>query len=141
MPESKNLPRQLDHVHKQYSGKGKMFAINTAMMINKQKHIITTSNSREGSCYDLTVLNQGLPEFGKWTDRMIAGKRIPSDSRIRLNLDRGYTRIQNYLRGVNTKIPHKKPKGKKLTATKKAQNKAHNKRRVPVENVFAHVKN
>ncbi len=134
-------PEDKEEQKKQYSGKGKMFAINTAMMINKQNYILAISDSREGSCHDLTVLNQGLPEFGKWTDRMMTGKRIPSDSRIRLNLDRGYTGIQNYLRGVTAKIPHKKPKGKKLTATKKAQNKAHNKRRVPVENVFAHVKN
>ena len=134
-------PEDKEEQKKQYSGKGKMFAINTAMMINKQNYILAISDSREGSCHDLTVLNQGLPEFGKWTDRMVTGKRIPSDSRIRLNLDRGYTGIQNYLRGVNAKIPHKKPKGKKLIATKKAQNKAHNKRRVPVENVFAHVKN
>ena len=134
-------PEDKEEQNKQYSGKGKMFAINTAMMINKQNYILAISDSREGSCHDLTVLNQGLPDFGKWTDRMVTGKRIPSDSRIRLNLDRGYTGIQNYLRGVTAKIPHKKPKGKKLTATKKAQNKAHNKRRVPVENVFAHVKN
>ncbi len=134
-------PEDKEEQKKQYSGKGKMFAINTAMMINKQNYILAISDSREGSCHDLTVLNQGLPDFGKWTDRMVTGKRIPSDSRIRLNLDRGYTGIQNYLRGVTAKIPHKKPKGKKLTATKKAQNKAHNKRRVPVENVFAHVKN
>ena len=70
--------------------------------------------------------------------RMINGKR---DHRIRLNLDGGYMGIQDYLLGVTAKVPHKKPKGGKLTATKKAQNKAHSKRRVPVENVFAHVKN
>ena len=134
-------PEDKDKQKKQYSGKGKMFATNTAMMINKQNYIIGISDSREGSCHDLTVLTQGLPDFGKWTDRMINGKRIPSDHRIRLNLDGGYVGIQNYLLGVNAKIPHKKPKGKKLSATKKAQNKAHSKRRVPVENVFAHVKN
>ena len=134
-------PEDKDEQKKQYSGKGKMFATNTAMMINKQNYIIGISDSREGSCHDLTVLTQGLPDFGKWTDRMINGKRIPSDHRIRLNLDGGYVEIQNYLLGVNAKIPHKKPKGKKLSATKKAQNKAHSKRRVPVENVFAHVKN
>ena len=56
--------------------------------------------------------------------------RIPSDHRIRLNLDGGYMGIQDYLLGVTAKVPHKKPKGGKLTATKKAQNKAHSKRRV-----------
>ena len=134
-------PEDEDEQKRQYSGKGKMFAINTAMMINRQNYIIGISDSREGSCHDLTVLTQGLPDFGKWTDRMINGKRIPSDHRIRLNLDWGYMGIQDYLLGVTAKVPHKKPKGGKLTATKKAQNKAHSKRRVPVENVFAHVKN
>ncbi len=69
-----------------------MFAISTAMMINKQNYILAISDSREESCHDLTVLIQGLPEFGKWTDRMMTGKRIPFDRRICLNLDRGYTR-------------------------------------------------
>ena len=112
-------PEDKEEQKKQYSGKGKMFAINTAMMINKQNYILAISDSREGSCHDLTVLNQGLPEFGKWTDRMVTGKRIPSDSRIRLNLDRGYTGIQNYLRGVTAKIRTKNPRAKSLPPPKR----------------------
>ena len=52
-----------------------------------------------GSCHDLTVLTQGLPDFGKWTDRMINGKRIPSDHRIRLNLDGGYVEYRTIFLG------------------------------------------
>ena len=56
-------PEDEDEQKRQYSGKGKMFAINTAMMINRQNYIIGISDSREGSCHDLTVLTQGLPDF------------------------------------------------------------------------------
>ena len=72
---------------------------------------------------------------------MVSGERIPGNHRIRLNGDGGYTGIQDYLLGITAKLPHKKPKGSELTATQKAQNKAHSKKRVSVEHVLAHVKN
>ena len=134
-------PEDKDERKKQYSGKKKMFAISTTALINKDNYIIGTSDSREGSCHDGIVLTEGMPDFGKWTDRMIDGKRIPKDFRIRLNLDGVYAGIQNYLLGVNARIPYKKPKNGELTKTQKKFNKAHSRRRVPVENTFAHVKN
>ncbi len=80
-------------------------------MINKYRHIIGISDSREGSCHDLKVLTEGMPDFGKWADRMISGERIPKAHRIRLNADSGYMGIQNYFLGITAKPPHKKPKG------------------------------
>ncbi len=123
-----------------YSGNDKMPIIRTAMILNRQKHIIAISDSQEVSYRDLTGPIQGLPEFGKWTQRLTEGKRIPSDRRVRLNLDGGYVGIQNYLLGVNTTL-HKTPKDKESTATKNTQNKEHTKRCIPAEKVFAHVKN
>lgn len=130
-----------DEQKKQYSGKAKMFAISTGIFVNKYNYIIGITDSREGSCHDINVLTRGLPDFGEWLERMISGEKIPKSRRIRLLADGGYAGLKDYLLGVTAKIPHKKPKGGKLTATQKAQNRAHSRKRVRVENVFAHIKN
>ncbi len=125
-----------------YSGNDKMPIIRTAMILNRQKYIIAISDSQEVRYDDPTWQTQGLPNFGKWTQRLTEGKRIPSDRRVRLNLDGGYVGIQNYLLGVNTKIPYNTPEDKEITSsTKNTQNKAHTKRCIPAEKVFEHVKN
>ena len=138
---AKARPADKDERKKQYSGKKKTFAISTAMLINKDRYIVGISDSREGSCHDLKVLTEGLPDFGKWLDYMTGDKDVPDTHRIRLNADGGYIGIEQYLAGITAKLPYKKPKGGELTSTQKALNKAHSRRRVPVEHVFAHVKN
>ena len=125
----------------QYSGKKKRFAISTAMLINKKNYIVGISDSREGSCHDLSVLTQGLPNFGRWTDRMIDGSSMPDEHRIHLKADGGYAGIRNCLPGICCRLPHKKPRNGELTETQKAQNKAHSQSRIHIENVFAHIKN
>ncbi len=87
------------------------------------------------------VMTQNMPDFGEWSDRMIQGQRIPDAHHIQFVADSGYAGIQDYLQGINAMLPYKKPRGGEITATQKAQNKAHSSKRISVEHVFAHVKN
>ena len=134
-------PEDKDEQIKQHSDKKKEFAISATILLNKNRYIVGIVDSRGGNCHGLTVLTQRLPDFGKWMDMMISGEHIPETRRIRLNLDDGHAEIESYLHKVNAKITYKKSKGGELVSTQKKSNESDSRKRVPVENVFEHIKN
>ena len=81
-----------------------------------------------------------MPDFGRWLNKMQYGE-TPKAERIQVVGDSGYQGLSRYFAGIDERVPYKKPKNKELSKTKRVYNKAHSKRRVKVENVFAHVKN
>ena len=133
-------PQNSSEQKKQYSGKGKMFAISTTALINKHGYVVGITDSREGSCHDIRIFRENMPDFGTWLDKM-QDSGTPKAERIQIIGDSGYQGLSKYFAGTDERVPYKKPKNKELSKTKRAYNKTHYTRRIKIENVFAHVKN
>ena len=43
-----------------------MFAISTTAIINKKGYVVGITDSREGSCHDMTIFRENIPDFGVW---------------------------------------------------------------------------
>ncbi len=69
-----------------------------------------------------------------------ARQQTPEEERIQVIGDGRYQGLSRYFAGTDERTSYKKPKNKELSKTKNAYNKAHSKKRIKVESVFAHVK-
>jgi len=108
-----------------YSGKKNRHTRKHLAGVDKSKRVLVLSPAREGKLHDKRFHDQedisgGIPE------------EIP------ILLDLGFQGVQKQY--VNIHLPHKKPKGGKLTTEQKQENKQLSRERVRCENAFAGVK-
>jgi hypothetical protein len=117
----KDPERQKTH----YSGKKKRHTRKHLAGVDQKKQILVLSKAREGRVHDKRCHDEDD----------IAGS-IPES--IPIEVDLGFQGLQNEYE--NIRIPHKKPKGRKLTCKHKRENRALSRSRVLCENAFAGVK-
>jgi hypothetical protein len=117
----KDPERQKTH----YSGKKKRHTRKHLAGVDQKKRILVLSKAREGRVHDKRCHDEDD----------IAGS-IPES--IPIEVDLGFQGLQNEYE--NIRIPHKKPKGRKLTCKHKRENRALSRSRVLCENAFAGVK-
>ena len=118
-PKKKTKNRKNKQKH-WYSGKKKRHTIKTQLVVNKNKKII---------CLDFSN--------GKKHDFQLF-KESKVHTKVKILADTGYLGINKIQK--NSEIPHKKPKGGKLTTEQKTENKKLSSIRIFVENVIACVK-
>ena len=107
---------------KYYSGKKKRHTQKFEIAMTAKGKIINVSSTEPGRRHDLRIRQRGSP--------------TPSAAKKYVDLGyQGWQKDSN-----NVELPHKKPKGGKLTAEQKAENRQHSKIRVYVEHKFAQFK-
>ena len=121
IPRPKNRKKRKTH----YSGKKKKHTLKTQFLTNKKGLIIHKTRCNPGSKHDYAIFKETKPS-------------IPPD--IEGLLDSGYQGIQKDFPELKTRIPAKKPKGKKLTKKQKKHNKQLSKERVAIEHVIGKIK-
>ena len=65
-----------------------MFAISTTAIINKKGYVVGITQSKEGSCHDMRIFRENVPDFGRWLNKIQDGKT--SKERIQIVEDSGY---------------------------------------------------
>lgn len=108
-----------------YSGKKHRHTRKHLAGVDRDKRVLILTQAREGKLHD--------KKFHDETD--FAGG-IPDE--IPILVDLGFQGVQKQY--VNIQLPHKKPRGKELTATQKEENQQLSRERVKCENAFAGVK-
>jgi len=121
IPRPKNKKRRKTH----YSGKKKKHTVKTQLLTNKKGLIIHKTKHVAGRVHDYELWKRTHPS-------------IPPD--VELEGDSGYQGIQKDFSELKTRIPVKKPNGKKLTKKQKKHNKQLSKERVVVEHAIGKVK-
>ncbi len=107
-----------------YSGKKKRHTRKHLAAVDATKRVLVLSKAREGKLHD--------KRFHDEDD--IAGS--VSDA-IPIEVDLGFLGLQKEYNNIH--LPHKKPRGKALSATQKEENRALSQSRVVCENAFAGV--
>lgn len=118
-------PTDPDKQKTHYSGKKKRHTRKHLVGVDQKKRVLVLSKAREGRVHDKKCHDEDD----------IAGS-IPES--IPIEVDLGFQGLQNEYE--NIRIPHKKPKGGKLTRKHKRENRALSSSRVLCENAFAGVK-
>ncbi len=108
-----------------YSGKKKRHTRNHVGAVAPDKRILILTEAYPGKRHDKGILNDE-----EWV------QYIPDE--VKIQADLGFEGLQNEY--VNVEIPHKKPKGGKLTDEQKEENRALASERVVCEHSFAGVK-
>jgi hypothetical protein len=108
-----------------YSGKKRRHTRKHLAAVDQRKRVLVLSKAREGKLHD--------KKFHDEDD--IAGS-VPDE--IPIELDLGFLGVHKQY--DNIRIPHKKPRGGKLSAEQKAENRALSQSRVICEHAFAGVK-
>ena len=126
--QRRNRPQDKDKRKKVYSGKKKMFANKTQILIDENNRIVDVSQKYDGAIHDKKIFNLDN-----------TASRIPSHSSCLGDL--GYLGIPKEYPELNILLPHKKSKcQKELTKEQKEFNKQHAKKRVRIENVIGRKK-
>lgn len=113
---------------KRYSGKKKAHTRKNTVICDENKRIILVSPTKEGKIHDLAQLK-----------KIEVLDNIPKH--VSLWVDKGYQGIPKYLKNNNQiMIPHKKPKGKNLTAQQKQENSVISGIRIVVEHAIGGIK-
>ncbi len=86
-----------------------MFAISTTALTNKHGYVVGITQFREGSCHDITVFGENMPDFGKWLDRMQDNETL-KEKRIQVVGDSIHQGLKKYFAGVDERVPYRKPK-------------------------------
>lgn len=121
-------PQKAKIQRKRYSGKKKTHTRKNTIVANEKRKILFLSKTREGRLHDIKQLK-----------KTCALEHIPKD--ITLWVDKAYVGIQDSLKRNNpVMIPHKKPKGKTLTAAQKKENKLISGIRIVVEHAINGIK-
>jgi hypothetical protein len=118
-------PKDSEKQKSHYSGKKKRHTRKHTLLTTPDKQIIVLTPAREGKVHDKRQLaEEELVEF------------IPNE--VSLLGDLGYQGLQNEF--VNIHLPHKKPKGKELTAEQKEENRVFSGERVLCEHAIGGMK-
>ena len=115
-------PKDKKNRKKYYSGKKKHHTQKVEISITDKGKILNISKSKPGKVHDIQIRR--------------GSDKLPPDAKKYGDL--GYQGWQKESKGVH--LPHKKPKGGKLTAQQKLENKNHSKIRIAVEHKFAQLK-
>ncbi len=118
-------PKDNDKQKRHYSGKKKRHTCKHTVMTTPDKQIIVLTEAREGKVHDKRQLAE---------EELI--EHIPDE--VAISGDLGYQGLQNEF--VNIHLPHKKPKGKELTAEQKRENRAFSGKRVKCEHAIGGMK-
>ena len=121
IPRPKNKKKR----RKYYSGKKKRHAVKTQIVVNKKGIILDNSKHHEGKKHDYSIFKEETPE-------------VPKD--VELGGDLGYEGMKRDFADMKTKIPHKKPKGGKLSKKQKRFNKKFSRERIVVEHAIRKIK-
>ncbi len=108
-----------------YSGKKRRHTRTHLAAVAPNKKILILSKAKNGKAHDKGVLNEE-----KW------GESIPDE--VKIQGDLGFQGLQKEF--VNVEIPHKKPKGGKLSDKQKEENRELASERVVCEHAFAGIK-
>ena len=122
-----------------YSGKKKIFSLNTTVIINRDGLIIAIGIPREGSTHDLAMLRDEKIDFGKQLGK-IYDSDTPSHQRVTVYVDRGYVGVEQLLAGAIIKRPSRKPPNGEITPKQKLENKKISRTRIRVEHVIGTMK-
>jgi hypothetical protein len=115
-------PKNNSDRKKYYSGKKKRHTQKVELVMKRSGEIINVSSSEPGRKHDFRIRKES--------------NALPKDPPKYVDL--GYQGLAHICK--NVLLPFKKPKGGKLTAEKKAYNKAHSRIRIDVEHKFAEIK-
>jgi len=105
-----------------YSGKKKRHTLKVEMVMGSDGEIINVSKSSPGRQHDFSMRKEGDP-LPTLPDKYA---------------DLGYTGLDKLAKNVH--LPFKKPKGGRLTAKQKTQNRDHSRLRIAVEHKFSELK-
>lgn len=120
--------RPKNNQEKYYSGKKKHHTVKNQLVVSPDtKKILAVSDTREGTIHDKKIFDQD-PLF----------LHLPEDSTGMADL--GYQAAENINPHLKMILPQKKPPGKDLTETEKANNKAISQIRVKVEHPLSYLK-
>lgn len=108
-----------------YSGKKKRHTVKTQLITNKEGVIIDITGHEPGRKHDYEIFKRKHPP-------------LPPDAE--LNADSGFRGIEKDFPSLKSKIPVKKPRGKKLEKREKRHNRNLNRERVVVEHVIGRMK-
>lgn len=108
-----------------YSGKKRRHTRKHLAAVDQHQRVLVLSKSREGKLHDKKLHDE----------EDMAGS-VPEE--IPIEVDLGFLGLHKQY--DNIRIPHKKPKGGKLTEQQKADNRVLSQSRVICENAFAGVK-
>ena len=126
--QRQNRPKDKDKRKKIYSGKKKMFALKTQVIVDKKTRILNVSDSYYGSVHDKKIF-----------DAEATIEKIPNYSTLLGDL--GYLGIQKEHPDKNIILPHKKNKGQKeLSIEQKKFNQEHASDRIIVEHAIGKMK-
>ena len=117
----KNNESQKEH----YSGKKKRHTRKHITGSTPDKRVIILTKARGGKIHDKRQL-----------DEEVLVEYLPDD--VDIEADLGFQGLQNEYEGVL--LPHKKPKGKELSALQKMQNREFSRQRVKCEHAHAGIK-
>jgi hypothetical protein len=118
-------PKDNDKQNRHYSGKKKRHTRKHTVMTTPDKQIIVLSLAREGKVHDKRQLAE---------EKLI--DQIPDEVAISGDLE--YQGLQNEF--VNIHLPHKKRKGKELSAEQKEENRVFSRERVKCEHAIGGMK-
>ncbi|ACC80591.1 transposase, IS4 family protein [Nostoc punctiforme PCC 73102] len=118
-------PQEREQQQQNYSGKKKRHTRKHLAAVDETKRVLILSKAREGKLHD--------KRFHDEDD--IAGS-VPDE--IPIEVDSGFQGLQKQY--DNLHLPHKKPKGGKLSDLQKTENRQLSQSRVVCENAFAGVK-
>jgi hypothetical protein len=118
-------PKDNDKQNRHYSGKKKRHTRKHTVMTTPDKQIIVLSPAREGKVHDKRQLAE---------EKLV--DQIPDE--VAISGDLGYQGLQNEF--VNIHLPHKKPKGKELSAEQKEENRVFSRERVKCEHAIGGMK-
>ena len=105
-----------------YSGKKKKHTLKIEMVMQRDGKIVHLSQTRPGREHDFKIRQNSDP--------------LPREPNKIVDL--GYQGLDKI--ASNVKLPHKKPKGKKLTHEQKQYNREHSRLRIAIEHKFAELK-
>jgi DDE superfamily endonuclease/Helix-turn-helix of DDE superfamily endonuclease len=118
-------PKDLEQQKEHYSGKKKRHTRKHITGSTRKKRVILLTQARGGRIHDKRQLEEaGLVEY------------IPDE--VAIEVDLGFQGLQNEFDNVH--LPHKKPKGKKLSEQQKQENREFSRQRVKCEHAHAGIK-
>jgi len=118
-------PQDAEKQTANYSGKKKRHTRKHTTGSTRKKRVILLSIARGGKVHDKKQLDEE-----EWIEN------IPDE--VAIEGDLGFQGLQNEF--VNVHLPHKKPKGKELTESQKAENREFSRQRVICEHAHAGIK-
>lgn len=118
-------PQDTEQQKAHYSGKKKRHTRKHITVSSRKKRVLILSRARPGTVHDKRQLDEaGIVEF------------IPDA--VMIEGDLGFQGLQNEF--VNIRLPHKKPRGKALSAEQRQENRELSRQRVVCEHAHAGIK-